>query len=265
VVTVEYLQRFGLELVEANVGEGGSASVHKCRVVDKPEKGFPPKGALVAAKEFKPEMLASPEQAKRIEQEAQIGVRMQSHYLARIYAKDVGEGVPPSHCVLFMEWIDGPTLTTWARKRKPGRPVQWDSIKPVCLQILSGIKELHKAGIHHRDLKPDNIMLRSGSQPVIMDVGVAEIARGEDHTMHTRVKDFLGSVRYASPQFIRGEAFEPSDDVYSLGCTFLELVTGRQPYEEEERKVLLPAIVLQAPPVVPSEISVLAEGLDVLL
>lgn len=264
-VTDEYLERFGLKLVNANVGQGGSAVVHKCQRLDKPIKDFPPKGAFVAVKEFRPEMLATPGQLQRIEQEAAIGLSVASEFLAKIYAKDVGEGVPPAHCVLFMEWINGQTLFSWTSARKPNRPVPWETMRAICLQIVKGVRQLHDAGIHHRDLKTENIMLRSGTQPVIMDVGVAEIARGAEHTMHTRVKDFLGSVRYASPQFLRGEEFDPSDDVYSLGCTFLELVTGKQPFHQEERKVLLPSIVLQGPPEVPESVSAFAHGLDVLI
>lgn len=83
--------------------------------------------------------------------------------------------------------------------------------------------------------------------------------------MHTRVKDFLGSVRYASPQFIRGEDFDSSDDVYSIGCTLLEIVTGLLPYHQHERKVTLPSVVLQGPPDIPRTVSELASGLDVLI
>jgi serine/threonine protein kinase len=264
-VTDDYLQKFGLELIDANVGQGGSAVVHKCRRLDMPIQGFPSKGAFVAVKEFRPEMLATPGQLQRIEQEAAIGLSVASEHLAKIYAKDVGEGVPPAHCVLFMEWIGGSTLFSWTKNRKPNRPVPWETMRSVCLQIVKGVQQLHDAGIHHRDLKTENIMLRSGTQPVIMDVGVAEIARGAEHTMHTRVKDFLGSVRYASPQFLRGEEFDSSDDVYSLGCTFLELLTGQQPYHQEERKVLLPSIVMHGPPDVPNSISASAPGLDILI
>ncbi len=264
-ITPEYLAKFGLQMVQEKVGEGGSAVVHKCRIVDTIVPGFPQKGSYVAVKEFRQEMLATPGQLQRIEQEAEIGATLASDYLAKIYAKDVGDGVPPSQCVLFMEWMTGPTLHHWATSKKSDRPGRWDIVRNFCRQIVKGVQHLHTSGIHHRDLKTENIMLRSGNQPVIMDVGVAEIARGTEHTMHTRVKDFLGSVRYSSPQFLRGEEFDPSDDVYSLGCTFLELITGKQPYHQEERKVLLPSIVMQGPPEIPDSIAELADGLDVLL
>jgi serine/threonine protein kinase len=61
---------------------------------------------------------------------------------------------------------------------------------------------LHQGGVKHRDIKPQNVLVTAEGLPILMDTGIIELAADDGHTMHTSVRDFVGSVRYAAPQFI---------------------------------------------------------------
>lgn len=247
-IATEYLDKLGLILVQANVGEGGSAVVHKCQINTKAPGGTHfGNYRMIAVKEYKPEIVAADGQLNRVKQEAKIGSTLDSDYVVKVLHSDTGENPENPHCVLFMEWIEGPTLKEWIGKIHKDPHYEWDQLRNLCLNIIKGVEALHGNQIYHRDLKTENIMLRKG-RPVVMDIGVAEIARGGENTLHTRVKDFLGSTRYASPQYVAGEEFTFADDVYSLGCIFLELFSGKEPYHHVERKVLISSSVLESPP-----------------
>lgn len=100
----------------------------------------------------------------------------------------------------------------------------------------------------------------SDGEAVLMDIGVAELAGSEGSTLHTSVKDFVGSARYASPQFILGtDPFEVADDVYSLAATLFLLMTGQQVYAEVERKTVIPIAVVNSSP----EVRSLAENVPI--
>lgn len=88
--------------------------------------------------------------------------------------------------------------------------------------------------------------------PKITDLGIAEVDSNDTATMHTQLKDFIGSIRFASPQFVRGEKFQPADDIYGFGTILFELCTGVQVYEYVERKTLLATEILANPPKIPS-------------
>ena len=148
-------------------------------------------------------------------------------------------------CFLFMEWVDGKTLDAWGAELR--RNVSWEKLKGICRDIVSGVEELHSKGVLHRDIKPENVMVVADTAK-IMDIGIAEKTGDNEHTLHTKVKDFIGSLRYASPQFILGEDFDYTDDVYSIGATFLELLSGSMPYADVERKPVLPIKIINGPP-----------------
>ena len=242
----ELVRNAGLEIEKHAVGSGGSATVHKAKVVEK-IGNLPDEGSYVAIKEYTPSILSIDGQAERIKQEAELGQELQHSNLVKTYGLRSTES---NEHILFLEWIEGDTLEDWYSKQP--KPVEWEQIKKICLGIISGVSELHDNDVFHRDIKPENIMLRADGTAVLMDIGVAEITGDNEHTMHTLVKDFVGSVRYASPQFVMGEKFTARDDIYSLGATFYLLFTGKRPYYMTERKPVLPIQVVSNPPKVES-------------
>jgi serine/threonine protein kinase len=260
----------GLTLLERDIGSGGSATVHKCQVSVSSAR-LPVDGVLIAAKEYRPEILRDPNQIQRIRQEAEIGGRLQHANVIRTFGllgdreSNPAVGGP---LVLLLEWIDGLTLDSWYAS--PTKPVSWEAIRSVARDLTSAVGELHRSNVFHRDIKPENAMVRAeDASTVLMDIGVAELASGDETTLHTSVKDFVGSARYASPQFILGNApFAASDDVYSLGATLFLLMTGSTIYSEVERKSVLPIVVVNNRPElrgladeIPASMRVLLQGM----
>jgi serine/threonine protein kinase len=266
----ELLADGGLEIVERDIGGGGSATVHKCRVVESKNR-LPAVGQWVAAKEYKRDILKVPQQLARIQQEADVGMRLQHPSLVRTFGylgNASSESRNDSPVVLLLEWIEGDTLDAWYAGLQ--KPASWKLIRGVVRDLVAALAELHKNGIFHRDIKPENVMVRLGtSSSVLMDVGVSELTGNDDSTLHTLVKDFVGSARYASPQFILGTTpFSSADDVYGLGATIFLLFTGAPIYSEIERKSVIPIAVVNNQPSlkglvdgIPAPMKVLLQGM----
>src|SRR5262249_3628797 len=100
------------------------------------------------------------------------------------------------------------------------------------VQALAGLEAIHRAGIIHRDISPENIMITSGTVKII-DLGVAKTEAG-DHSV-TQTGMFVGKLRYASPEQLgflpAGAKLDSRADLYSLGVVLFELLTGRPPFE----------------------------------
>lgn len=242
------LEELGLKLTRERVAEGGTSRIHQVQVVS-PDSRFGLPGTLLALKEYKSGVLDSPGQFERIRQEAALASKVDHPNIVQSF------GLLPTTdetALHLLEWVDGPTLQQWAASSKH----TWDGLRGVAAGLLDGLAALHELGILHRDLKSENVLMSDGS-PKITDLGIAEVLINDQATMHTQVKDFIGSIRFASPQFIRGEPFVPADDIYGVGTILFELFTGTQVYEDVVRKTLLSAEILSAPP----KVGTLREGI----
>lgn len=254
------LDRNGIELISRDVGKGGSATVHHGRANRGKNGGKFGVGDELAIKEYIDEVVSKPEQLDRIKAEVVVGQAVQHPNVVRIY--ELLE-VPGSAPLLLMEWIDGIPLDRWRKERA----ITWVEIQSIALGIIDGVSALHEKKIFHRDIKPANILVRKSGNPVLMDMGVVQIGGDNEATLHTSVKDFLGSVRYAAPQYLVGEPYAPADDIYSLAATLYILATGQEIYCEIERKSLLPYHIMTSRAAVsgmaedvPSPIAILIEG-----
>lgn len=258
--TPQKLKELGLEYIE-RLGEGGSAVVYKARYSGEGLEGIPEGTQYIAVKEFKSELLQKSGQQERVTQEIELGKTLSHDAFVRIY-----DGIPlqsdADAAFLFMELLEGQTLDKWIDGLRAN--AAWYRLKPICIDIVSALTEIHSRKVFHRDIKPENIMVVS-DRAKLMDIGIAEIIDDEDRTLHTEMKDFIGSARYSSPQFIMGEPFTPQDDVYGLGATLLHLLTGQRPYDEVERKSVIPIKVTKAAPVVPELRTSVPEQLRVLV
>jgi serine/threonine-protein kinase len=163
----QLLAENNLELVQANVGEGGSAYVHQARVRE-PNAQFPTQGAGIAVKEYKAAILKNPGQVLRIRQEPHISKLVSHPSLVKTYGLVVepaeGESGP---YLLAMDWLSDSTLEKWIAD--PKSPKDWPTLRDVMIAIVDAVVVLHEKKIYHRDLKPENVAMGADGKPVVMD------------------------------------------------------------------------------------------------
>jgi serine/threonine-protein kinase len=201
-------------LVERELGEGGMGKVHLARhsVLDQ----------LVAIKVLDPEVARKPGVRERFIQEANIQARIRHSGIVQVLtATQIEDDVP----ALVMEYVDGKSLAEVLELRG-ALPVD-DSLK-IMAQVFSAVGYAHKQGVIHRDLKPSNIMVMASGEAKVTDFGIAKVLGAANLT---RTGAAMGSAHYMSPEQIRRpEAVDARSDIYSLGCVFYELLTGRPPF-----------------------------------
>ena len=180
----------------------------------------------VAIKTVQPS--AEPGWLERFLREAEVSKRLTHPNTIRIY--DVGEsddGVP----FMAMEFLEGRTLKQVIAKGA----LPLEVVAEIAGQVLGSLMEAHAAGIVHRDIKPSNLMLcKQIGRPnfiKVLDFGIAHFADAES-AFETQAGLVVGTPHYMSPEQARGETPDERSDLYSLGITLFELVTGSAPYSE---------------------------------
>src|SRR6185503_7586476 len=122
-------------------------------------------------------------------------------------------------------------------------------------QIAKALSVAHEAGITHRDIKPDNVMLRDDGYVKILDFGLARLlptSEGDTGAFtlaqQTTPGSLVGTVAYMSPEQARGESASPPSDIFALGIVLYELATGQHPFKAETTVGYIHAITLKTPP-----------------
>jgi len=163
--------------------------------------------------------------------EARSAAQVRSPYVCPIYEVDSVGGV----LFLSMAFIEGQPLSKWIHgdTHRTLDDVAWMFFK-----IASGVQKAHAQGVIHRDLKPDNVMVDTDGEPVIMDFGLAR--RLDDEIRLTAAGEISGTPAYMSPEQVRGNPDEigPQSDVYSLGVVLYEMLTGTVPFQGQLMSVL---------------------------
>jgi len=139
--------------------------------------------------------------------------------------------LPDGAHYMVWEYIDGENLAQRLRSRGTLPPRQ--AVR-IAIQALRGLEAIHKAGIIHRDISPENLMITPDDEVKIIDLGVAK-SEDTDAVSQTRTGIFVGKLRYASPEQLgflpEGEKVDARADLYALAMVLVELLTGRPPYE----------------------------------
>jgi serine/threonine-protein kinase len=143
---------------------------------------------------------------------------------------------------LAMEFVEGGTLRD--RMKDGLQPVRWAS-ELVC-KLAQAVQHAHAHRILHRDLKPTNILMTPEGEPKISDFGLAKI-RGTADQFQTMAGTIIGTPAYMAPEQARGEPPAPAVDIYALGGTLYELLTGHRPYEGATVVAILELLVSQPP------------------
>jgi eukaryotic-like serine/threonine-protein kinase len=215
------------------VGSGGVGSVYLAE--------HPVIGSRVAIKVLHPELATRAEMCRRFVEEARACGAIGSAYIPRYH--DFG-ALSDGRPYAVMEYLEGHTLE--ARLAAEG-PLALETVVSTASQVAEAMAHAHAIGIVHCDLKPANIFL-TGDAVKVLDFGIARAMHGPERTRTTH-GGFLGSPGHCAPEQISGDAVGPASDVYSLGSTIFEMLTGRAPFEGEVDEILRAKISSAAPPV----------------
>lgn len=202
-------ERFVIERV---LGAGGMGEVYLARdsVLDE-------RVALktVAASQLGPSAL------ERFRREAQAARRITHPHVVRIH--DIGQD--GALCFISMEYIEGETLRQHVHRTGPLAGAEGQRI---ALQLCDAVEAAHAAGVIHRDLKPDNILIDRQGQVRVIDFGLARL---EEKDGLTATGTVLGTPDYMAPEQLLGHPADARTDIYAMGCVLYYLVTGAPPFE----------------------------------
>jgi len=143
---------------------------------------------------------------------------------------------------LVMEWVEGADLGTFLAER--GRLPPWRA-STIARRVCAALEAVHQAGLIHRGIKPQNILITTDGHVKVTDVGSGGLV-SESGLSKTNV--MLGSVSYISPEQARAERLGPASDLYSLGVTVFEMLTGRLPFESNDAWSLVRMHARSIPP-----------------
>ena len=200
----------------------------------------------LALKLPKPVVMESPPLLERYVREAEtwIGLGVHPHIVQCWFVTEV-HGVP----ALFLDYLTGGSLANWLEEGhiKPG---EWNLIIEIAMQVAEGLAYAHSKGVVHRDVKPENLLIRGDERVCVTDFGLVKTAVEESAVRAdglleesgeggvTGVGAYLGTPMYGAPeQWGAAERVGPPADIYALGVTLYEMCCGRRPFDLNEEKV----------------------------
>src|SRR5713226_9215406 len=245
------------------LGAGGMGEVYKVEHVFLK--------ATRVIKVIRPQISESEDAHDRFLREAQLATKVQHLNVATLH--DFSALPDGSHYMVW-EFIDGENLAQLIRRRgvlAPGYAIR------LAVQALNGLEAIHRAGIVHRDISPENLMITRDEQGnerlKIIDLGVAKAEEGEYAATATGI--FVGKLRYSSPEHLgflpEGERIDGRADLYSMAIVLYEMLTGRPPFEAtsphqyilpHSRETQAPALALTKVPGCAELQEVLARALE---
>jgi len=227
-------QRLGDYEILSELGAGGMGKVYKVRnvITDRVE----------AMKVLLPDLAGRQELAARFEREIKVLAALDHPNIAALRTALILD----NQLVMIMEYVEGITMTT----RLQRGPISIADAVNYTSQVLDALGYAHQRHVIHRDVKPANMMLTPLGVVKLMDFG---IARSGDESSLTMTGTTLGSVGYMAPEQIKGEQTDARSDLYSVGISLYEMVTGRRPFRESSDYSIMAAQVNQ-PPTPPIEL-----------
>jgi serine/threonine-protein kinase len=201
--------------LERLIGQGGFAWVFVGRAAD---------GTPVAVKVLKPSFAGDPQFETRFRNESETASRLEHPNIIRI--RSVSKAGPQ---VYFAMDLCADSLA--ARLAREG-PLPEADIRHIAGDIARGLGFAHEQGVVHRDLKPDNILLRSDGRAVLSDFGIARAISG--YVASTGVNMTIGTPQYLSPEQVQGRPLDHRADFYALGVTLYKAATGELPFSHPD-------------------------------
>ena len=201
-------------------------------------------GRDVALKVLKKEYAALEEFKERIEREAENAAKLTHPNIVQLFDRGESEDALP---YIAMEYMKGGTL---AEKIRREGALAWREAARIAAQVALALAEAHRRGVVHRDIKPHNVLLTGDPLTAAGSVKVGDfgIARAAAASTLTETSMILGTARYLSPEQAKGEPVEPASDLYSLGITLYQMLTGKVPFEAESPLAIAMRHVSELPP-----------------
>jgi serine/threonine-protein kinase len=183
---------------------------------------------------------------RRFQQEARMASALNHPHILTVHEAGEFEG----HQYIVTEFVDGGTVREWARKNKPG----WRQVVDLLIGVADGLACAHEAGILHRDIKPDNILVTKSGYAKLADFGLAKLTRpadeepGEALTIsRTRAGVIIGTIAYMAPEQASGKPLDARSDIFAFGVVLYELLSGQKPFEGATELETLQAIIHRKP------------------
>jgi eukaryotic-like serine/threonine-protein kinase len=225
---------FGGALAEyeilGDLGAGGIGKVYKAR--------HRISQRLEALKVLQQDQLGTPEMVERFLREIRVLASLNHPHIAALHTAIRHE----DRLVMVMEYVEGVALSDHVIAHSVSVAQASEYIR----QVLQALVYAHERGVIHRDIKPSNIMIVAGTQPTakLLDFGLAVSGRDPSFTASGTI---MGSLYYMSPEQVRGERVDTRSDLYSLGVTFYEAVSGRRPFDGRSQYEILDGHLRQQP------------------
>jgi tetratricopeptide (TPR) repeat protein len=233
-------RRIGVYEILAHLGAGGMGEVYRARDTRL--------GRIVAIKFISSDALADRFARERLAREAQLASSLNHPNIVTVY--DVGE--EDGHPYIVMELIEGESLY----RRLISRPLKTREVLEIACQVADGLAAAHSAGVVHRDLKPQNVMLTSDGRAKIVDFGLSKQAPGSSGPDELTAKGsaltadhlVLGSAGYMAPEQVAGQAVDGRADQFALGAVLYEMLSGKRAFKKGTSVQTMASIIEDEPP-----------------
>ncbi len=211
----------------------------------------------VAIKILKPESERDPEFSRRFTREARAAAAINHPNVVSVY--DVGQ--EGDLLYLVMQYVDGTDLK---RLIERNGALPWRRAVEIARDVLAGLAPIHDAGIVHRDIKPQNVLIAGDGSVKVTDFGVAHM---ELDAALTTAGTTVGTASYMAPEQAQGQSPTPAADVYAVGVMLYEMVSGGLPFNEPTSIATMLAHIQQEaePPVAPRGMEAIPEGLELVI
>jgi serine/threonine-protein kinase len=200
----------------------------------------------VAVKILRAELVADSNAAARFAREARAAARIEHPNAVNVY--DFGQ-LEGGGAYLVMEYVDGVSLRQVMRQRGP---LPLALVVDLVGQIAGAVAAAHARGIIHRDVKPENVMVRTEEDgrltAKVVDFGLAKLLSGDTLTQLSNQSEIIGTPRYMAPEQFSGDTVDERVDVYAIGVVLYELLAGRTPFEGSFTEIIGKHLYAPPPP-----------------
>jgi serine/threonine-protein kinase len=220
-------------LLLEQIGQGGMATIFKAKDLERA-------GTLVVVKVLLPAFSGGIGSWSMFQREEEIGARLEHPNIVRFVSLPLDK----RRTYLVTEYVPGPTL---ADRLRGGRPLPEAEALAIAMQLCDALDYMHRQGFVHYDVKPANIIVEPTGRIRLIDLGLAHAA-SHGHRFWSAAAPAVASADYAAPEQIRRRRGQMSVDVYALGATLYQMLTGSPPFPGDDPFVVASARLIGDPP-----------------